>query len=246
MEGYIYCFSNLSMTGILKIGMTERTPEIRLKEANMSDTWRPPTPYKIEFAKKVNNPKQKEKTLHILLSQYTERINPKREFFRVSLEEVKTFFDLMDGEFWIKNTIIDNEIVDNEIVDNKTDETETDETETDDENDETDENETDEKNEELIKDLKIKGCRDMKKCFTNGQKIKHTIGINKIWIGTYDLFNNTILYDGRVYGGRSPINQFVISHYQFERPDRVSVNAWSECECEINGEWISTYNLNTF
>ena len=226
MEGYIYCFSNFSMSGILKIGMTERTPEIRLKEANMSDTWRPPTPYVIEFAKKVNNPKEKEKTLHILLSQYTERINPKREFFKVSLEEVKTFFDLMDGDFWIKNINIDNET-----------------------------DETDEENEESIKDLiddsikdlKIKGCRDMKKCFTNGQKIKHTIGINKIWIGTYDLFNNTILYNEKVYGGRSPINQFVISHYQFERPDRVSVNAWSECECEINGEWVSTFNLkNTF
>lgn len=227
MEGYIYCFSNFSMSGILKIGMTERTPEIRLKEANMSDTWRPPTPYVIEFAKKVNNPKEKEKTLHILLSQYTERINPKREFFKVSLEEVKTFFDLMDGDFWIKNINIDNET-----------------------------DETDEENEESIKDLiddsikdlKIKGCRDMKKCFTNGQKIKHTIGINKIWIGTYDLFNNTILYDEKVYGGRSPINQFVLSHYQFEKPDRkVSVNAWSECECEINGEWVSTFNLkNTF
>ena len=59
-DGYIYCFSNQSMPGILKIGMTERTPEIRLNEANRSDTWRPPTLYKIEFAKKVLNPKQKE------------------------------------------------------------------------------------------------------------------------------------------------------------------------------------------
>ena len=92
IDGYLYCFSNQSMPGILKVGITERTPEIRLNEANSSDTWRPPTPYKIEFAKKVLKPKQKEATLHNLLSQYTERINPKREFFRVSSEEVKTFF----------------------------------------------------------------------------------------------------------------------------------------------------------
>ena len=58
-EGYIYCFSNKSMPGILKVGMTERTPDVRLNESNNSDTWRPPTPYKIEFAKKVSNPKQK-------------------------------------------------------------------------------------------------------------------------------------------------------------------------------------------
>jgi len=102
-DGYLYCFSNQSMPGILKVGMTERTPEIRLNEANSSDTWRPPTPYKIEFAKKVLNPKQKETTLHNLLSQYTEQINPKREFFRVSSEEVNTFFDLIDGNLWVKN-----------------------------------------------------------------------------------------------------------------------------------------------
>lgn len=99
-DGYIYCFSNTSMPGILKVGMTERTPEARLSEANASDTWRPPTPYMIEFAKKVTNPSQKEKALHILLEQYTDRIHPRREFFRVSPEEVCKFFGLMDGEMW--------------------------------------------------------------------------------------------------------------------------------------------------
>ena len=103
-DGYLYCFSNPSMPGILKVGMTERTPEIRLNEANSSDTWRPPTPYKLEFAKKVLNPKQKETTLHNLLTQYTLRINPKREFFLVSTEEVKAFFDLIDGDLWVKET----------------------------------------------------------------------------------------------------------------------------------------------
>jgi len=102
-DGYIYCFSNPSMPNILKIGMTERTPDIRLKEANNADTWKPPTPYKIEFAKKVINPKQKETTLHSLLSKYTIRTNPKREFFQVSIEEVKIFFDLIDGELWIND-----------------------------------------------------------------------------------------------------------------------------------------------
>lgn len=99
-EGYVYCFSNPSMPGIVKIGMTERTPDARLSEANSSDTWRPPTPYKIEFSKKVSNPSQKEKILHDLLAKYTDRINPRKEFFRVSLEEVKKFFDLMDGDTW--------------------------------------------------------------------------------------------------------------------------------------------------
>jgi hypothetical protein len=58
-----------------------------------------------EFAKKVKDPAGKEKTLHILLEQYTDRNNPRREFFRVSPEEVRTFFDLMDGEMWAENHV---------------------------------------------------------------------------------------------------------------------------------------------
>jgi hypothetical protein len=98
-NGWIYCISNTAMPGLLKIGMTERTPDIRLSEANTSNTWIP-MPFVLEMAKRVTNPEQKEKTLHKLLEQYTERINPRREFFRVTLEEVKVFFDLIDGEMW--------------------------------------------------------------------------------------------------------------------------------------------------
>jgi len=217
--GYLYCFSNDSMPGILKVGMTERTPEIRLNEANSSDTWRPPTPYKIEFAKKVLNPKQKETTLHNLLSQYTKRINPKREFFCVSPEEVKSFFDLIDGDLWVK--VLEEE-----------------------DEEEEDEEDEEEENKSIILKLPVVKCRDMSKCFTNGQYIRHTIGINKTWIGIYDSSKNGIIYNEKIYQGRSPLNQFAKSHYETERNDRVSnVNAWSECECEVNGKWISTYNL---
>ncbi len=92
------------MPDILKIGMTERTPEIRLNEANSHDTWRPPTPYEIVLAKKVLNPKKKETTLHTMLSIHTQRISPKHEFFRVSPEKVKMFFDLIDGDLWVKTS----------------------------------------------------------------------------------------------------------------------------------------------
>jgi hypothetical protein len=203
-DGYLYCFSNQLMPGILKVGMTERTPEIRLNEANNSDTWRPPTPYEIVFAKKVSNPKQKETTLFSILSQYTERINPRREFFRVSQEEVKTLFDLIDGELWVETP-----------------------KEKDGEEDEEEEN-------------KEKGCRDMTKCFTHGQRIRHKIGINKIWIGTYDSLKNGIIYDTKFY---KSLSGFVQTHYSIDKPNRITANGWAECECEVNGEWISTFNL---
>ena len=87
-------------------------------------------------------------------------------------------------------------------------------------------------------------CRDSSKCFTNGQRIRHIIGITKIWIGIYNSSKNEIICDEKIYQGRSPLNQFAKSHYETERNDRTSsVNAWSECECELNGKWVSTYNL---
>jgi hypothetical protein len=99
-KGYIYCMSNTSMPGIMKVGMTMRSPDERLKEANKHDTFKPPTPYRIDFAKCVTNPVLKELILHDLLARYTERIHPQREFFKVSSVEVKRFFDLIDGTWW--------------------------------------------------------------------------------------------------------------------------------------------------
>ena len=210
--GYIYCFSNVSFPGILKVGMTERTPEDRAKEIFKTGV---PTPFKIELAKKVLNPKQKETTLHKLLSQYTERTDPKREFFRVSTEEVKTFFDLMDGEEWVETSI------------------EEEEEEADDDGEED--------NQSTISKSPVLGCRNMKICFTNGQRIRHTIGINKTWIGVYDSLKNKILYDTKFYNS---LSGFAEMHYSIDRTDRVkSANGWKECECEVNGKWISTYNL---
>ena len=226
-DGYIYCFSNPSMQGILKVGMTKRTPQSRLSEANSSDTWRPPTPYKIEFAKKVSNSSQKEKTLHILLDQYTDRIHPRREFFRVSPEEVLKFFDLMDGEMFVETREEENEEQD----------------ENEDENEEQEEQEeiSIESPQRVNRTGSVKGCRDMAKTFTNGQRIRHTIGINKTWIGRYDYSINKIVYDGKTL----TLNRFAVSHFESERPNRVkpNVNAWKDCECEVDGKWISTYSL---
>jgi hypothetical protein len=108
-KGFIYCFSNPAMPGILKIGRTERTPEDRAKELFTTGV---PLPFKIEFAKYVNDPKDKEAYLHLLLDKYTYCPNICREFFRVSPEEVLMFFNLMDGEMWCeshKNTSSESE-----------------------------------------------------------------------------------------------------------------------------------------
>lgn len=99
-EGYIYCISNLEiMPDIYKVGITMRTPLDRLKEANSSETWKIPT-FKIEFAKKVMNPKDKERKLHKHMEKFMTRIHPRREFFKGKIEDIKEVFDLLDGEMW--------------------------------------------------------------------------------------------------------------------------------------------------
>ena len=164
--GYIYCFSNSSMQGIVKIGMTMRTPEERAKELYTTGV---ALPFKIEFAKKVCNPSQKEKDLHILLEEYYDRPNSRREFFVVSPKKVHKFFNIIDGEMWIET----HEDKDKEDV---------------------------------------KRCRDMAKCFINGQRIRHSCRKTDTepWIGIYDSSKNGIIYDGTLY---TSISTFASNHY---------------------------------
>ena len=101
--GYIFCLSNESMPGILKVDMTEKSiqemfDDMIIQIEDSDNHLVPPTSYEIEFAMKVNNPSDKLITLHNILEKYTDRINY-TYFFRASNEDVKEFFELMDGEF---------------------------------------------------------------------------------------------------------------------------------------------------
>ena len=84
----------------------------------------------------------------------------------------------------------------------------------------------------------------MAKCFTDGQYIRHTIGINKPWVGIYDSSKNGIIYDSKFY---KTLIGFAEMHYSIDKIDKIdrvsSADGWEECECEVNGKWISTYNL---
>jgi hypothetical protein len=205
-EGYVYTLSNPEMRGILKIGMTDRTPEERVKELFTSGV---PSPFKIEFAKKVKNPREKEAILHQLLENYHERVYSRREFFRVSLEEVRKLFELMDGDWWV------------------------------DEEETADEDEEDEAS-SVETTVVVTGCRDMTKCFTHGQRIRHTYGVNKTWIGTYDSSKNGIVCDDILYGS---LSKFALAHNRINNPTRKTTNGWSECECEVGGKWVSADSL---
>lgn len=80
----------------------------------------------------------------------------------------------------------------------------------------------------------------MTKCFTHGQRIRHTIGINKVWVATYDSSRNGIECDGKFY---SSLSNFAVMHVRVYNPTRKSTGGWKHCECEIDGKWVSTYSL---
>ena len=98
--GWIYCITSKQNPGMCKVGCTwgkNTCPEDRLKAAN-KNTFSIPD-YKLEFKKKVSNPKDKEKNLHKVLEKYVERVVPNREFFNIKVCDLRLFFDLIDGEY---------------------------------------------------------------------------------------------------------------------------------------------------
>jgi hypothetical protein len=99
-SGYICCFTNPSMPNIIKIATTDEIPDILLNNSTTSDDWRPPLPYKLEFAKQCTNPQQKEKTLRMIITQYTPKLCSHRGFYNLSVDEIRLFFDLIDGQDW--------------------------------------------------------------------------------------------------------------------------------------------------
>jgi hypothetical protein len=86
-DGYIYCLSNPSIPGLLKIGTTTRTPEERARELFTTGV---ATPFKVEFSRRTENSLKKEKGIHKVLDHY--RI-PSREFFAISVEEAARVID---------------------------------------------------------------------------------------------------------------------------------------------------------
>ena len=87
------------------------------------------------------------------------------------------------------------------------------------------------------------GCRDMLKCFSHGQKIRHRTRTST-WIGTYNKIENTIQHENNKYDS---LGKFAVAHLTtLKTPTgaRHAVNGWKACECEDpDGQWVSTFNL---
>ncbi len=85
---YVYCASNECMSGIVKIGKTNRNPHIRIKEiGNFTGC---PIPFTLNHYIKVKNSLKYETIVHNILNDF--RINKNREFFKIeSCDSLKYF-----------------------------------------------------------------------------------------------------------------------------------------------------------
>jgi len=118
-EGYVYAMSNPSMS-CLKVGHTIN-PTKRLNNANNSGSFTIPL-FKYEIIKKVTNYEEKEKLIHNNIEK--DRVTNNREFFNISIEQLKTVFDLVEGEYLLineENNKNENNNIINEKNNNKRD-----------------------------------------------------------------------------------------------------------------------------
>ena len=95
MAGIVYLLTNEAMPGLVKIGKTTRDdPQMRMDELyNHSGV---PVPFSCVKAVQVGDPNQVERALHEAFRP--NRINPKREFFKIDPEQAVAALSIADGE----------------------------------------------------------------------------------------------------------------------------------------------------
>jgi hypothetical protein len=113
--GYVYSFSNPSMPGIRKIGITKKyNPDERADQLHTTGV---PTPFIVEHFVRTSNYKDIEKKIHKLLDEY--RVDSRREFFRISkekaIEAIKTCIDPCDQDDIGPEFITTKDITKNDI-----------------------------------------------------------------------------------------------------------------------------------
>lgn len=113
MFGYVYVLINTSIPNLLKIGMTRREVDLRVKE--LSSATGVAAPFICIFKEEFDNCEQAEIDIHRSLSKYRENAN--REFFRiepeVAIKEIIRYKNelsiLKKDDINVSNNKIDNE-----------------------------------------------------------------------------------------------------------------------------------------
>jgi hypothetical protein len=88
----VYVLTNEAMPGLVKIGMTDdANPDSRVSQLYSTGV---PLPFDVEYACRVDNALEVERSLHIAFGP--QRVNPRREFFRIDPSQAIAFLRLLD------------------------------------------------------------------------------------------------------------------------------------------------------
>ena len=236
--GWVYCMTNPAMPGIVKIG------ESGIRDLNQRKdklfTTGVPMPFDIAFAIYVARRKEKESLLHFYLSD--KRVRPGREFFKITPENLKILFNLMEGTWWSSEST--NEPSTNELAQSIEPIESTPTTES--TNELTESIEPIESTPSTVQTVLVQSTKKwqrpgLNEFLSDGQKVRHLASCNTEWVGTYSRVNNAIMYNGTSY----TLNQFARAHYEEERPDRKpGCNAWKECKVLKDSSWISIHSFS--
>ena len=90
----VYVLTNSSMPGLVKIGHTTQD-DANSRIAQLYTTG-VPVPFDLQYACKVQNAEEVEKALHAAF--FPQRINPKREFFKIEPEQAIAILKLLHTE----------------------------------------------------------------------------------------------------------------------------------------------------
>lgn len=87
----VYALTNPAMPGLVKIGKTDNE-DFRVRVGQLYSTG-VPLPFELVRAVKVQDMEAAERRVHDVFA--SSRINPKREFFEIDVEQVHALFDLL-------------------------------------------------------------------------------------------------------------------------------------------------------
>lgn len=104
-KGYVYILINISMPGLIKVGKSTRSPEIRASE--LSQASGVPQSFQIVYQTLVDNCDLAEKEVHKFLSPFRENSN--REFFRIPLNRAIDVLRKVIAENNLKESDFDND-----------------------------------------------------------------------------------------------------------------------------------------
>ena len=94
-DQWVYVLKNKTLPGLLKIGYTKLTPDERAKQ--ISTATGVPLPYEVAWAFRCYNGELLEGEVHHALKNY--RVNNRREFFQIGLDEVIETIELIGKNF---------------------------------------------------------------------------------------------------------------------------------------------------